>query len=128
MSLMRPVSSAIGMNSAGGTSPSVGWRQRTSASNPSTQPRSSAHDGLQQHLQLPVGEGVAEVVLELQAAGGAVPHRGVEGGDAVPSRLLGLVHGGVGVADHALGVEPCAAATEAGRVPSATETPMLAEE
>ena len=33
ISPMRPISSAIGMNSAGGTLPRTGWRQRNSASN-----------------------------------------------------------------------------------------------
>jgi hypothetical protein len=33
-SLIRPVSSAIGMNSAGEIMPRSGWRQRTSASQP----------------------------------------------------------------------------------------------
>ena len=32
--LIKPVCSAIGMNSAGGTMPRIGWFQRTSASNP----------------------------------------------------------------------------------------------
>ena len=33
---MRPDSSAIGMKSAGASSPRSGWVQRTSASNPTT--------------------------------------------------------------------------------------------
>ena len=35
---MSPVSSAIGMNAAGGTRPRVGWFQRTSASMPVGRP------------------------------------------------------------------------------------------
>ena len=37
-SLIKPVSSASGMNSAGETMPRSGWRQRSSASTPTTRP------------------------------------------------------------------------------------------
>ncbi len=45
MRRMSPVSSAMGMNRAGGTAPSVGCRQRTSASKPSSAGPSTANTG-----------------------------------------------------------------------------------
>jgi len=38
MPTISPLSSAIGMNSLGGTDPRNGWRQRSSASNPTISP------------------------------------------------------------------------------------------
>jgi len=44
-SLIAPVSSASGMNSAGPTSPRVGWSQRRSASQPTMEPVASEAKG-----------------------------------------------------------------------------------
>ena len=53
--------------------------------------------------QLVADEGVAQLALEVQALGHALPHRGVEDHHVVATPALGVVDGGVGVADELLG-------------------------
>ena len=89
---IRPVCSASGMNSSGGTMPCSGWCQRTSASAPTTAPvggstfgwktttRSLAFDGARAgRRSAPAGGGCSVVVGLVDAHAGAGRLRGVHG-------------------------------------------------
>ena len=74
---IMPVSSAIGMNSAGPTSPRVGWRQRTSASNPAIAPVRATRSA-DSAPRTPVLDGVAQVGFHLQTRDRPLAHGRVE--------------------------------------------------
>ncbi len=54
-------------------------------------------------MQLAPIEGLAQLVLELDAIAHPAAHGGVEHGHGIATRVLGLVHGDVGVAQHGFG-------------------------
>ena len=67
---MRPVSSAIEMNSSGGTVPRSGWFQRSNASKPHDVDRIDRHDRLVVQHELVVLERDVQVAFEAGAAAG----------------------------------------------------------
>ena len=99
---MSPSSSAIGMNIAGETASPLRVH-RTSDSNPTHIPDASEHDRLVVHLEVVVVDGVAQVVLQLEAGARARVHVRVE--QLVPrlAARLGVIHRRVGVAHDLVG-------------------------
>ena len=102
---ISPVLSAIGMNSDGGTSPRSGCRHRMSASTPDDARRREVVDRLVLEEQLVVLDRVAQRLFGLDAADGPRPDLLVEHRDAVAAVRLGVVHRGVGLVQHGLGVD-----------------------
>ncbi len=102
-STTSPVSSASGTNSSGSISPRSGCCQRTSASAPTQRASRKRHDRLEEQQELAALERAVQVVLGRVADHGAGAHRLVEHLDAAATRLLGVVHRGVGVAEQLLG-------------------------
>ena len=76
--MIRPVSSASGMNDSGGTRPRVGCCQRTSASSPTIRLGREVDDRLVVEPQLVALERAAEVVLELDPLHRRRAHRRLE--------------------------------------------------
>ena len=102
-STIRPISSAIEMNSAGDRRPSLGMipaRQRLEAGDRAVlQP----HDRLVQHLDLLALDGAAQFRFHGQPVGLARAHRRLEHLDAVAADALGVIHRQLGVLEHLLG-------------------------
>ena len=101
---MRPTSSASGMNSRGDRMPFSGWRQRTSASTPTTDARREAEDRLVVEDELAAGQRAPEPGLEGGALLRLLLHLPREELEAVAARLLRAVHRGVHVRHERLGV------------------------
>ena len=103
---IRPVSSASGMNSSGGTSPCSGCCQRSSASTPTMLAAAQVDLRLVVQHELAVASSARRRrALERQALGRrrCVQRRGVEL-VVVAAGCLGVVHGDVGVLEQRLGV------------------------
>ncbi len=75
---IRPVSSAIGMNSSGEISPRSGWRQRSSASKPHDLAVGEPHDRLVVQLQLARVDRALQVRAQLEPSEHVRVHRGLE--------------------------------------------------
>ena len=96
---IRPLCSAIGTKRAGEIIPCTGWFQRSSASIPYSEPSASEYLGLIVELELTLGQRVAQPGLQLEALKRPGAQRLVEDLQPRLALALGLVHGGVGVAD-----------------------------
>ena len=105
MSMMRPLSSAIGMNSSGPTSPRVGWFQRRSASNDSMARRLEVDERLVVENELAVLQRVTQVAVQLVMGGELGLHLGFEDLEAIATATLRGVHRDVGPAEQLVGVE-----------------------
>ena len=104
MSMMSPVSSAVGMNSSGATRPKPGRSHRISASNPRISARVGRDDGLVEEAQLVARDRLAERGFEGDLGRDPLLHRFVEQFVAASTVFLGSVHGDVGVRqDHVRG-------------------------
>ena len=102
---ISPLCSAIGTNRAGEIIPCVGCTQRSSASVPNMCAVREPDLGLVVQLELAARERVAKAGLELEPLDGARAQRLVEDLQPRLALLLGLVHGGVGVADQVVGAD-----------------------
>ena len=98
-SLIRPVSSATGMNSAGEIMPRSGWRQRNSASQPETSPAAEIDQRLVMDLEAAVGQRLAQILLHGEARLGARVHGRLEEAVGAASVGLGAIHRKVGILD-----------------------------
>ena len=104
---MSPVSSAIGMNSAGDTRPCSGCGQRSSASTPPMRPVGQVDRAAgSAAMNSPRSSARRRSVSMRQAAAHALGHLRAEELAVVAARLLRVVHRGVGVAHQRLGVSP----------------------
>ena len=103
ISLIRPISSASGMNCAGLTGPCSGWSQRISASKPVTSSLEASTHGWIDHPQLAFLERDAQVQFhQLPLARGLV-HLRREEAEAALAGGLGRVKREVGVAHQIVG-------------------------
>ena len=102
-SAIRPLSSAIGMNSSGETMPRSGCAQRTSASVETGRPGGQVDDRLVEDLELAALQRPAQLGLGPHAGHGAGAHRLVEQLVAPAAARLGAVHRRVGVAEQRRG-------------------------
>ena len=102
-STIRPISSAIAMNSDGDSAAHLGMvpaRQRLEAGDRAVlQP----HDRLVEDGDLVALERAAQLGFERQAVGLARAHRRLEHLDAVAADALGVIHRELGVLEHLLG-------------------------
>ena len=90
--LISPVSSAIGMNSAGGIMPRSACRQRTSASQPVIAVVGEADAGLVVDFQRLVGDRLAQLDLQLAAGLQLGVHLGFEETPGAPAGGFGGIH------------------------------------
>ena len=104
MGTIRPVCSASGMKSSGGTSPRSGCCQRTSASTPASRPVAELHGRLVVDGELAALDRPGELGLQLELADDRGVHVGREDRGAALAGLLGRVHGDVGVPQQLGGV------------------------
>ena len=101
--MMSPVSSAIGMNSAGDSTRRSGCGQRSSASAPSMRAAGEVDQRLVVQGELAALERAPQVGLGREAAAHALGHLRAEELVVGAPRLLGVVHRRVGVAHQRLG-------------------------
>ena len=94
-----PASSATGMNSAGGTSPSAGLFQRSSASTAASLPVSSSNTGWKASRELAAHLGAAQLADEREPPPAWLRRLPPKNAQPIPPGALGLVHRAVGLAD-----------------------------
>ncbi len=102
--MIRPVCSAIGMNSAGSSRPSRGWSQRSSASKPAMVRSSSRTIGWKNTLISPRSSARRISASSVRRSERCARMAGAEHLDAVAARALGVAHGDFGVLQHVVGV------------------------
>ena len=90
--LIRPVSSASGMNSAGEIMPRCGWRQRTSASQPVIALVCRLETGLVVDLEAAVDDRLAQIHFQAAAGADLGVHLGFEEAIGAAAGGLGRVH------------------------------------
>ena len=95
--LIRPVSSATGMNSAGEIMPRSGWCQRSSASQPVILLSREVDQRLVVHLEPAVGDRLAQIHLQRAARLHARVHLRFEEAIGSASGGLGAVHREIGI-------------------------------
>ena len=101
-STIRPISSAIEMNSDGDIRPILGWSQRAKRLEARDRAVLEPDDRLVQDGDLLALDRAAQVGLERQAVGLARAHRRLEHLDAVAADALGVIHRELGVLEHLL--------------------------
>ena len=101
--MINPLSSANPMKRTGASRPAVGWRQRTSASAPTSLPSVKAHLRLIHELELVTVDCVAQRALEREPLGGSLVHLQGEETHGVAPRGFGPVHRGVGASHQRVG-------------------------
>ena len=99
---IRPQSSAMGMNFAGGMSPRSGWRQRISASTPTISSGLEIDFRLVVQHELPSFEGAAQAAFEEMPLDGTDVHVLGEELVIVPPLVLCVIHRGVRALDQGL--------------------------
>ena len=103
--MIRPVSSATGMNTDGGTLPRTGWVQRSSASQVVTRPVLQVDQRLIIQFELLRGQCVAQVELERAALLHRLLHLHGEEAMAAAAAVLGGVQRHVGLLQEFVGVD-----------------------
>ncbi len=101
---IRPVSSATGMNSAGGTTPNSSLVQRSSASMPETPPRAHVELRLIMQSEFAALQRAAQLRLQGKAMQRRVVHRGIEEREHAGALALGEIHGEVRIAQQGIDV------------------------